>query len=175
MLQNTQWVFRQVPHYEERINYVTGMYGDEYCMRNPQYVQWNLDARKIDINLIEVFNEDKDCYMYNFYKANYESKLQKKVKNKDYLQQILNDHQVWPVNRMNIISPYKNVDILLAGLNLDPEAIVQQVLHGAVQRQIIKRTNKTLLETLDNKKNDSDPSFYFTNSINYDFINKLIQ
>ena len=61
------------------------------------------------------------------------------------------------------------------GLNLDPEAIVQQVLHGAVQRQIIKRTNKTLLETLDNKKNDSDPSFYFTNSINYDFINKLIQ
>ena len=174
MLQNTQWGFRQVPHYEERINYVTGMYGDEYCMRNPQYVQWNFNARNIQIDLMEIFDSNHGCYMYDFYKANYEKKLQKKITNENYLQQILNDNQVWPVNRMNIICPYKNVDILLTGLNLEPEAVIQQILHGGIQREIISRTNKKLLDTLDQKKNQSDPSFYFNNSINYDFINKLI-
>lgn len=151
-LQKLHWGFNQTPYFDQPINYVTGMYGDEYILRNPMYVQWLLD----DINLDNEFQKKQDCYMFKFYSKGYQSKVKDFTPNKDFLNNILNDYQLWNYNHVNVINPCKDKQILLQGLCLDKDIIIQQVTDGLVSKTIIKKCNQKLLSNLDNQKNSSD-------------------
>ena len=70
---------------------------------------------------------------------------------------ILNDHQMWSFDETTIISPYHDLDILQKGLGLDVDNVIKQVTEGIIQKEIITRTNKKLIDELDKSKNASDP------------------
>ena len=155
MLQKENWGFRQVPYFDKPTNFVTGFYGDEYILRSPKYVQWHLNKHGVD--LIQEFARRPNCYMFEFYKRSYENVLTDLKPNPQYLQNILNDHQMWSFDETTIISPYHDLDILQKGLGLDVDNVIKQVTEGIIQKEIITRTNKKLLDELDKSKNASDP------------------
>ena len=154
-LQKNHWGFNQTPYFEKTTSLVTGMYGDEYMLRNPLYVQWLLEKE----NLSQIFSKYPESYMYDYFFQYYDKKINAYPYNKNFLQHILNDYQLWSHNYTNIVCPFKDKNILLYGLNLDQDTIVKQVTDGFINKQIIKKCNKNLLSKLDRKKNLSDKIF----------------
>jgi len=149
-IQNCHWGFHQTPFFDDEINLVTGMYGDEYLLRNPYYVEQHL---KIDLD--KVFEKNPNCYMYNFYVQNYKEKMNK-GHNKDWFQMLLNDYQLWSYHKVNVINPYKNKKILFQGFSLDQDTILKQVTDGYITKKIIKMMDPKRLSNLDKYKNISD-------------------
>lgn len=149
-IQNCHWGFNQTPYFLEPVNLVTGMYGDEYMLRNPFYVEQHL---KVDID--KEFENHPDCYMYDFYKQSYSKKMNKGY-NENWLQILLNDYQLWSYDKVNIINPYKNKNILMQGLSLDQDTIIKQLTNGFISKQIISRIDSKRLQYLDKFKNSSD-------------------
>jgi hypothetical protein len=154
-LQQQHWGFNQTAYFTQPTKLITGMYGDEYMLRNPLYVQWLLT----DTNLLDVFEQSQNTYMYDYVTKYYAKKLKNLSLNPDFLQTILNDYQLWSHNYTEVICPFKNIDILLLGLNLDIDTIIKQVTDGYINKKIISMCNKNLLPNLDTKKNHSDIIF----------------
>jgi hypothetical protein len=154
-LQETHWGFNQTAYFSEPTKLITGMYGDEYLLRNPLYVQWLLD----DVNLSNVFEKYPNAYMYDYFKEYYCVKITNLQPNKNFLQNILNDYQLWSHFNTQVICPFKNINILQLGLNLDYDTIIKQVTDGYINKKIISMCNKKLLLSLDDKKNTSDIIF----------------
>ena len=158
-VQNRHWGFNQTPYFDKPVNIVTGMYGDEYLLRNPYYVEQHL---KID--MVNLFEKLPNCYMYEFFMDNYKKKMNKGYRN-DWLQILLNDYQLWSIAHITVINPYKSKKILMQGLSLDNDSIIKQVTDGFISKKIIQRTNPSRLAKLDQYKNDSDDvRLYSTNN-----------
>lgn len=157
-LQKLHWGFMQTPYSTKKCNVVTGMYGDEYLLRNPKYVQYRLLDDEIDLS--KEFEKNQNGYMWKFYKKFYEFKVKNTIPYKDYLQIILNDWQMWHVNQTTIINPFFNKDILFTGLSLDADNIIKQVTDAYITKQIIKRMNPKLLSQVDETKNLNDPKHF---------------
>lgn len=149
-IQNAHWGFNQTPYFENPTHLVTGMYGDEYMLRNPFYVEQHL---KIDI--IDQFEKYPNCYMYEFFIQEYAKKMNKGY-NKDWLQILLNDYQLWSYGAVDVCNPYKDKTILMQGLSLDQDSIIKQLTDGYISKQIILKTDPKRLQNIDKRKNTSD-------------------
>ena len=154
-LQSLHWGFNQTPYFGKSTQLVTGMYGDEYMLRNPKYVQWHLNQCDLDAE----YNKQPNCYMYKFYQHGYQAKIKKQRTNPQYLQVILNDYQLWSHNLVEVSNPIKDRQILLKGLQLDQDTIIKQVTDAWLSKKIIKLCNPKLLSELDSYKNQSDAVF----------------
>jgi len=153
-IQDLHWGFNQTPYFHQPTNLVTGMYGDEYMLRNPFYVEQHC---KIDI--CNIFEKNPNCYMYEFFNEGYRKKMNKGY-NEDWLQVLLNDYQLWSFHHVNVINPFKNKDILLKGLSLDQDTIMKQLTDGFISKEIIKRMDPKRLDNLHKFKNiGDDPRF----------------
>ena len=153
-IQDCHWGFNQTPYFNEPVDLATGMYGDEYMLRNPFYVEQHL---KIDVD--KEFENYPNSYMYDFYKQSYSKKMNKEY-NKDWLQILLNDYQLWSFHHVNVINPFKNKNILLKGLSLDQDTIIKQLTDGFISKEIIKRTDPKRLDNVHKFKNiGDDPRF----------------
>ena len=97
--------------------------------------------------------------MYDYFKEYYCVKITNLQPNKNFLQNILNDYQLWSHFNTQVICPFKNINILQLGLNLDYDTIIKQVTDGYINKKIISLCNKKLLLSLDDKKNTSDIIF----------------
>lgn len=153
-IQDAHWGFNQTPYFNESVNLVTGMYGDEYMLRNPSYVE-----QHCKIDLCKVFEKYKDSYMYNFFEQGYKKKMNKGY-NKNWLQVLLNDYQLWSFGNTNVINPFKNKDILIKGLSLDQDTILKQLTDGYINKLIIQQTDPKRLSHIHKDKNvGDDPRF----------------
>ena len=150
LIQNAHWGFNQTPYFDNPTHLVTGMYGDEYMLRNPLYVEQHL---KIDI--IDQFEKYPNCYMYEFFMQEYAKKMNKGY-HQDWLQWLLNDYQLWSYGVVDVCNPYKDKNILMQGLSLDQDNILKQLTDRYISKQIILRTDPKRLQNLDKAKNASD-------------------
>lgn len=149
-LQDVHWGFNQTPYFDHPVNLVTGMYGDEYMLRNPFYVEQHL---KIDV--VEEFEKYPSSYMYDFFSKIYRKKMNKGY-NENWLQVLLNDYQLWSYGGVNVINPYKSQDILMGGLSLDQDTIIKQLTDGFISKKIISATDPKRFQKLAKFKNQSD-------------------
>ena len=77
----------------------------------------------------------------------------------DVLAQMCNDFQIWHLNNTIFLSPLKH-ESLLTLFAADNDTIVSQVTNAALSRAVIESLNPTLLEMLDEHKNQNDPDFF---------------
>ena len=103
--------------------------------------------------------------MYGFIQQKYEEKFI--TKHKDFSTQkelyetiavwTARDYQIAHVNNIIMFSPYKGLDLLIASFRMSNDAILDQVIDGALQKQIIQNINPSLLDRLDLYKNERSP------------------
>lgn len=154
------WGYRQLyinhtPHIQ-----ATGFCGDEMLLRNPQYAQWLLDAD--GINLADEFSKIDYSYMKGFFQSKYLEKMQKnktefpdRVNGFEHTANVmLNDFQMWHLNNTLTFTPMRNIPIAVECLYADSDAILNQVIHAGISKDIIKKLNPSNLETLSKHKNN---------------------
>ena len=149
-IQNLHWGFNQTPYFDQPTVLVTGMYGDEYMLRNPFYVEQHLQT-----DIIKEFEKQPTCYMYEFFMHEYANKMNKGY-HKDWLQILLNDYQLWSYGCVDVCNPYKDKNLLIQGLSLDQDNIIKQLTDGFISKQIILKTDSKRLQNKDKSKNISD-------------------
>ncbi len=161
-LQKTFWGYKQLSAEFPSIG--TGFCGDEYLMRNPQYVAWYLMHYGIDLSI--EYNKKPNTYMEGFTKHKYLSKIQKAVTDTfeneqslyaSMLNYMFNDHQMWHLDNVITFTPFKNMYVPVLLLNMKPEDALAQVTDAAFQKEIISRYNPALLNNLDVNKNEYAP------------------
>ena len=152
------WGFSQVAEMPKSV-LVTGFYGDEWILRNPYYVHLLLSERNID--LVEVFDSTKDCYMKQYFE-NYRAKCKtnNQITKKELASQICNDFQIWHINDTKFFSPLKHIKLLQL-LSADNQTIIGQVTDAKLSKSIIAKCNPSLLKLLDSKKNIKDPNYFW--------------
>jgi len=154
------WGYRQLhvtdtPHVQ-----LTGFCGDELLLRNPLYCQWLLDPYNIE--LIEEFDKVSHSYMKGFFDAKYKVKLQNRKEhfvNKEQaynhaINVAINDFQMWHVDNTITFTPLRNRQIATECMYADIDAILDQVIHAGISKEIINRLNPKLLDTISKHKND---------------------
>ncbi len=157
-LGKSYWGFTQIKEIKNAV-IATGFYGDEWILRNPYYVHALLSRKDIDI--VNVFDKNRDCYMTNWFDQHYREKCERPVElTIAQLQQMLcNDYQIWPINDTSFFSPLKH-NTLLKLLHADTETIIGQVTNATLSKSIIERCNPDLLGKLEHSKNASDPEYF---------------
>lgn len=156
-LLKNHWAFTQVKEKDNSV-IVTGFYGDEWVLRNPYYAHGLLSQRGISI--IDEFDKTKDCYMkghFETYREKCVSKSEMAVE--ELISQICNDFQIWHLNNTKFLSPLKHISLLNL-LTADNQTIIDQVTDAKLSKSIIEKCNPSLLRLIDNRKNQSDPSYF---------------
>ena len=157
-LLKNHWAFTQVKEKDNSI-IVTGFYGDEWVLRNPYYAHVLLSQR--GINIIDEFDKIKDCYMKGHFE-NYREKCVSKSEMavEELISQICNDFQIWHLNSTKFLSPLKHISLLNL-LTADNQTIIDQVTDAKLSKSIIEKCNPSLLRLIDNRKNQSDPGYFW--------------
>lgn len=152
------WGFGQIKEINNSV-IATGFYGDEWILRNPYYVHALLSQK--GINIVDEFDNKKDCYMKTWFDDHYREKCEHTVDiTITQIQQMLcNDYQIWPINETSFFSPLKH-KALLKLLHADTETILGQVTDATLSKSIIERCSPDLLSQLENSKNVNDPHYF---------------
>jgi len=154
------WGYKQLFITKEPHMQITGFCGDELLLRNPLYCQWLLDPYNIE--LIKEFDKVSHSYMKGFFDAKYKVKLQNRKehfvdKEQAYNHAInvaINDFQMWHVDNTITFTPLRNRQIATECMYADIDAILDQVIHAGISKEIINRLNPKLLDTISKHKND---------------------
>ena len=77
----------------------------------------------------------------------------------ELISQICNDFQIWHLNNTKFLSPLKHISLLNL-LTADNQTIIDQVTDAKLSKSIIEKCNPSLLRLIDNRKNQSDPSYF---------------
>lgn len=157
---NLGWGYKQIfvsdtPHIQ-----ITGFCGDELLQRNPLYCQWLLDSE--DINLIQEFDKVEYSYMKGFFNENYRKKIKPYIGKFRELASAfehtanvaLNDYQMWHTDETITFTPFRNKDMAVKCLYADADAILDQVIHAGISKEIINRLNSKNLNFVSKHKND---------------------
>jgi len=163
ILSKYHWGFQQCNYYDDITYVATGFWGDELLMRNPLQVHWILNH--YDIDLSNEYTKHPDSYMLGYFQQAYKEKLIERDKifsNENELYQYsldyaLDEPQITHVDNVIMFSPFKGIDIYMKTLNMTNEAILEQVINGALQKKIIYDINPKLLDCLEKYKNRRIP------------------
>ena len=155
------WGYTQLSNNYECVG--TGFCGDEYMMRNPMYVQWFLMHHGVDLRL--EYNKVKNTYMEGFTKHRYllKGKLDENPFNStqelfnEIMNNILNDHQMWHLDNVITLTPFKNNFIPELLLRMTPQDALAQVTNAEYSRRIIGHFNSKLIKRLSPNKNNVAP------------------
>lgn len=138
-------------------SYITGLYGDEYMLRSPFYTQGLFP----EINFTEIFDKNKDCYMWKFFDENYRHKMStaKSLTKQTVIDMIMNDYQHYHIDHHVVYCPYHSTDLLQASINVEKQVAVDQQLDAKTSRLAIQKLDKSLLDHVSNVKNQFDPDW----------------
>lgn len=139
---------------------LSGYCGDEVFLRNPLYCQWLLDP--FDVNLDEEYKKYDYSYMKGFYLHRYQNKIKNRNVHFRTTEQaynhtanvLVNDYQMWHLNNTLTFTPYRNKELIETLLYADPDAILKQVIHGDLSKEVIRRLCPANLENILEHKND---------------------
>lgn len=166
-IQDTHWGYKQIHHWRERRNLVTGGCGDEFLLRGPDmvglYCAWH------DIDLVKLVQENTAGYHHRYYlkdkniktfwryydeRKTWKSRL---TTYRDLVYYILNsnsnDHQHWHLGNTITFTPFKNHELTKILLCLEPEVLVQQFLTAQINKEIIRANDPELLDEISEYKN----------------------
>lgn len=166
-IQNTHWGYKQIHHWRERRNLITGGCGDEFLLRGPDmvglYCAWH------DIDIVDLVKQNTTGYHHQYYlkdknvktfwryydeRSSWKSRL---TTYQDLVYYILNsnsnDHQHWHLGNTITFTPFKNHELTKTLLCLDPEVLTQQFLTAQINKDIIARNRPELLTQLSEYKN----------------------
>ena len=181
-INHTFWGYRQIHHWKQKSIFATGACGDEIFMRGPStaalWCAWH------DYNLIEIlddldysyhkkyFTKEKNKTVFNdawknrseIQKLSYQELCEKIVNN------IFNDHQHWHIENTLTWTPLKDIRILQNILKLPTYDLLQQILHGSLDRAIISQFDPELNNYICTHKNYNQ----YHNLLNYpDYKEKI--
>lgn len=159
-LQPLGWGYKQLYVSTESHVQLTGFCGDELLLRNPLYCQWLLGPYNVE--LADEFDKVDYSYMKGFFNAKYRNKLKNTAQrfiNKEQafnhtINVAINDFQMWHTDNTITLTPLRNKHIATECMYADADAILDQVIHAGISKEIIKRLNPKLLNTLSKHKND---------------------
>lgn len=144
------WGYRQMldeglPHIQ-----ATGYNGDAYMSRQPIYV--SLYLRKWGIDLATEFDKAGATYMRNSFDRHYREQLATYEFPDDpdaqLVDMLINDLQVWHIDRCLTWTPLADVDLLKTCLSIDPDTAVDQCLNAGLSRSLIKILSPARLDEI---------------------------
>lgn len=140
---------------------LTGGCGDEYFLRGPAMLSVLAEHHQIDA--LALLEKNTQCYHHNYFTL---EKNKQYFKNKktfdtvskkntiDYiLNNLINDHQHWHIDETICFTPFKNISIPGIILNLPKQNIIEQLLNGQFNKDLIIRNNPDDLRLLSTSKN----------------------
>ena len=161
------WGYKQFHHWKKPTLYATGGMGDEIFMRGPTTVA--LWAAWHNIDLIKEFeNIDYSYHKKYFLKEKNRKAISQQWKNRKQIQNklktkaelhteirnnVLNDHQHWHLENTISWTPLKDVRILNTMLGLPIGVLLEQIIHGSIDKKIISRIYPGLEEIVCTHKN----------------------
>jgi hypothetical protein len=158
------WAYTQMHHWREPTYFVTGACGDEFFLRGPATA--NLMLMHFGINIIQLlkphhyhfhyFQEPEKLDIYNQQRQNPDIRamLPNKKEVTDYIMGMcVNDHQHWHLGNTITFTPFKDIRILSTILEMEKNDIAECIADARMQRELIGRNDSSLLQYLDEKKN----------------------
>jgi len=120
-------------------------------------------AEHHQIDALALLEKNTQCYHHNYFTL---EKNKQYFKNKktfdtvskkntiDYiLNNLINDHQHWHIDETICFTPFKNISIPGIILNLPKQNIIEQLLNGQFNKDLIIRNNPDDLRLLSTSKN----------------------
>ena len=158
------WAYTQIHHWKEPCVLSSGAPGDEFTLRSPTTA--NLMLLHYGTSIPELLEDKKfQDSLHSFY-FNKESchKIWQKQKD-EYIQSTLhdiiktcceynsNDWQHWHLGNTLTWTPLRDLSIFKLIARLPIDDLKNQIMNSAVQVELIKRNNPTILNYLSTKKN----------------------
>ena len=160
------WGYLQIHHWIDPTVLITGGCGDEYFMRGPdavaKYMAWH------DFDLVALLESvagyhvgyyllDKNRRIFdNYYKNRAALKAQFPTYNDlatEIINNNLNDHQHWHLGNTLTFTPFKDINITLLMLQLSFDDMLAHVIDATVNKNIISKFNKSILQNVSLTKN----------------------
>lgn len=147
------WGYRVIHLWDEDCVLLTGGNGDENFLRGSHTLTMAL--KRFDIDLVDVLEPGDYHYNYLLKKQQDIEELYNQQADVNYyiLNNLVNDHQHWHIDKTLTFTPFKNIDIAKLCLLASPELLVAQARFGQINRNLIKMTDSSKLDILSSQKN----------------------
>lgn len=171
------WGYRQFHNWREPNVYATGSMGDEIFMRGPTAAA--MICAWYDIDLLREFDNVEYCYHKKYFQKEKNQKIinhywqnRKELQNthptyldivKKIVSMIANDHQHWHFENTISWTPFKDIRILQSVLGLSRDDLLNQMMTGFVDKQIIDEFSPGMQQYICTHKNISQ----YNNLIKY--------
>jgi len=178
------WGYKQFHHWKENTFYATGSMGDEIFMRGPTtaalWCAWHNISLLNELESIEYsyhkkyFLCDKNKEIIEYYWNN-KKEIQKKFSSYEDLcwqicNMVSNDHQHWHLENTISWTPLKDTRILKNILKLPKNIILEQIIHGIIDLNIISNLYSGMEKNICTHKNHNQ----YDNLLSYHpFLEKL--
>jgi len=147
------WGYTQIHLWEEPCVLITGGNGDENMLRGPNTLSMKLHS--LGLTFADILQPDDYHYTYFMKKQNIFDTFKnlEEIYDDEILNININDHQHWHLENTITFTPCKNIDILSLVLSGSKELIVAQARDAWINKELIKKLDKTKLRVLSNQKN----------------------
>lgn len=160
------WAYNQMHTWGDvPISMITGGCGDEYLIRGP--VAINLMNRHHDIDMIKLLESNKNCYHYRYFMEEKNVKTFSSVPPIDFekiksnkslvikyiLNNLLNDHQHWHIDKTIFFTPFKDIELANIVLRLDKKDFIKQIINAQINKDLISMNNPDDLKIISKYKN----------------------
>lgn len=162
---NFFWNYKQIHHWRESAWLATGSHGDEYLLRGPEVIamltSWH------DIDFADVMADCGDHYHARYF-AKHQSLWREHWDNRHRFQDqfptleqlhahvidfLLNDYQYLHLGNTLTWTPLRNINLVRILLQVDIHELMPQFTNAELTKQLIARTDPTLLQALSRYKN----------------------
>jgi hypothetical protein len=162
-----QWGYRQIHHWREDCVLASGAPGDEFTVRNPTTA--NLLLLHHGTSIPELLSDiaygaslhrsyyDNPAYMkmWQAQAADYQARSLSQVIH-ECCSHNINDWQHWHLGRTLTWTPMRDLEMFKLIARLEPRALVTQVMHSTVQKELIRRHAPEVLGYLSTQKNSNN-------------------
>lgn len=169
-VKKTYWGYTQIHHWLEPTVLTSGACGDEFFLRGPAAIAlWSARNGALlrptgylqpDSYHWEYFSREKNRKVFN---DTWEQRDKIRTEYADptaftlhLLSMTLNDYQHWHLGNTLTWTPFKDIRILRAILAMPAEDIMEQMVNGDVERDLIAQLDPDLLPALNLQKNHNE-------------------
>ena len=162
-----QWGYNQIHHWREDCVLVSGAPGDEFTARSP--LVGNLLLLHYGLSIPKLLDDPAyaDCLHYSYFKNPKHFALWEEQEQNYTAQSLgtvigkccnynINDWQHWHLGRTLTWTPLRDLEMFKLFARLEPQALVGQVMHSTVQKELIRRHAPEVLDYLSTQKNSKN-------------------
>jgi hypothetical protein len=152
-LKKYHWGYKISEDYSKKEFIMSGFYGDEYLLRNPNY-QTAVIANVLGLNLQDIIQPTHYMYHYVTKKGPYSyTEISREEAMLNIFNGILGDNQHWHYNNNIYFSPFLDHRIFKIACKMYTTDLLEHGLEATIQKKIIDLCNPEFNKLLDDKKN----------------------